>query len=52
MLIQCTQKLLKEIKVKPSEVSEEERLYCWHANVMMMGRRKALVLMNDSSSSK
>jgi hypothetical protein len=49
MLIQCTKKLLSELKVEPSVSLEEEALFSWHANMITVNRRKTLVLMNDSN---
>jgi hypothetical protein len=49
MLIQCTKKLLAELKVETSEPSEEEALFSWHANMITLNRRKTLVLTNDSN---
>jgi hypothetical protein len=49
MLIQCTKRLLAELKVETSEPSEEEALFSWHANMITMNRRKTLVLTNDSN---
>ncbi|WP_227521950.1 plasmid pRiA4b ORF-3 family protein [Bacillus solitudinis] len=49
MQIQCTKKLLDELKVKPSAPLEEEPLYSWHANLLTVGRRKTVVLVNDSN---
>lgn len=49
MLIQCTKKLLDELKIKPDSVKYEKPLFCWHANLIMINRRKTVVLMNDSN---
>jgi hypothetical protein len=49
MLIQCTKKLLAELKVETSEPSEEEALLSWHANMITVNRRKTLVVTNDSN---
>lgn len=49
MLIQCTKKLLTELKVKPAPSAEEEPLFSWHANILTVNRRQTLVLMNDSN---
>lgn len=49
MLIQCTKKLLTELKLKPTPAPEEEPLFSWHANILTVNRRKTLVLMNDSN---
>ena len=49
MLIQCTKKLLDALKVKPENPPEEEALFCWHAHLVIMDRRKTVVLMNDQN---
>ncbi|MGJ9385689.1 plasmid pRiA4b ORF-3 family protein [Salipaludibacillus sp. CF4.18] len=51
MLIQCTKKLLTELKVKPEPgpATEEKPLFSWHANIIKLGRKKTLVLTNDSN---
>lgn len=49
MLIQCTKKLLSELKIEPSPSSDVDELYSWHANLLTLNRRKTLVLMNDSN---
>ncbi|WP_421381672.1 plasmid pRiA4b ORF-3 family protein [Bacillus salacetis] len=49
MLIQCTKKLLDELKVSPAGRIEEDHLFSWHANIVKYGRRKAVVLVNDKT---
>lgn len=49
MLIQCTKKLLTELKLKPTPAPKEDPLFSWHANILTVNRRKTLVLMNDSN---
>lgn len=51
MLIQCTKKLLDELKIKPEQSSIEEQnpLFCWHANIITMNRKKTIVLVNDKN---
>ncbi|GAE35036.1 plasmid pRiA4b ORF-3 family protein [Halalkalibacter akibai] len=51
MLIQCTKKLLNELKIKPTSVSaqEDRPLFSWHANIVTISRKKTVVLMNDSN---
>lgn len=49
MLIQCTKKLLDELKVKPQFHEEEEPLFSWHANFMTLNRRKTIVMVNDQN---
>jgi hypothetical protein len=47
MLIRCTKKLLTELKITPTEVEEVNPLFSWHANVLLLNRRKVVVLVND-----
>lgn len=47
MLIQCTKKLLDELKIKPAERVEQDPVFSWHANLFMVGRKKTIVLVND-----
>jgi hypothetical protein len=49
MIIQCTKKLLEELKITPSTVGDEEPLFSWHANLLTVGRRKTVVLVNDKN---
>lgn len=49
MLIQCTKKLMDELKIKPVQAKEENPLFCWHANLITVNHRKTVVLMNDSN---
>ena len=49
MQIRCTKKLLDTLKVVPEEMTEEDALFSWHANLLMINRRKVVVLMNDFS---
>ncbi|MCK5764306.1 MAG: plasmid pRiA4b ORF-3 family protein [Clostridiales bacterium] len=49
MLIQCTKKLLDQLDVKPKLQQEEEALFSWHANLLTVFRRKAVVLVNDKN---
>ncbi|WP_249872398.1 plasmid pRiA4b ORF-3 family protein [Oceanobacillus saliphilus] len=49
MLIQCTKKLLDYLKVNPISQQEEDPLFSWHANLMTINRRKAIVLVNDNN---
>ncbi len=48
MLIQCTKKLLDEMKIKPVD-AQEEPLFSWHANLITLNRKKAVVLLNDKN---
>lgn len=47
MIIQCTKKLLDQLKKNPETVDEEKPLTSWHANLIIVNRRKAVVLVND-----
>lgn len=52
MLIQCTSKLLKKLKIKSQdlpELAKTDPLYSWHANFLTINRRNTLVLVNDSN---
>ena len=49
MLIQCTKKLLDELGIKPTVMSDELPLFSWHANLITINRRKTIVLVNDSN---
>lgn len=49
MLIQCTKKLLDELKLKPESHIEEQPLLSWHANLVRINRRKTVVLTNDQN---
>ncbi|GGE27806.1 hypothetical protein GCM10011391_02870 [Pullulanibacillus camelliae] len=47
MLIQCSKKLLDQLKIKPQVQNVAEPFFSWHANLMMVNRRKTIVLVND-----
>jgi len=47
MLICCTKKLLIELKVEPELVEEENSLFSWHTNIIVVNRKKVVVLVND-----
>lgn len=49
MLIQCTKKLLDQLKIKPNTPPDEHPLFSWHANLITMDRRKTVVLTNDQN---
>ncbi|MCA0172171.1 plasmid pRiA4b ORF-3 family protein [Bacillus sp. RAR_GA_16] len=51
MFIQCTKKLLDELKVNvvASNEVEEELLHSWHANMLKFGRKKVVVFTNDKN---
>ena len=50
MIIRCTQKLLKELRVKPEEpnvISSEGE--SWHANRLRIDRRKCVLFTHDTT---
>ncbi|HWK24089.1 MAG TPA: plasmid pRiA4b ORF-3 family protein [Ureibacillus sp.] len=50
MLIQCTKKLLEQLKIKPHEpIKEQNPLFSWHAHFILVNRRKTIVLIHDLS---
>lgn len=49
MLIQCTKKLLDKIGVESEEISQENPLFCWHANLIKIDRSNVVVLVNNSN---
>jgi hypothetical protein len=50
MLIQCTKKLLDDLKVTPGpQVEGGNPLISWHANHLKIGRHKFMVLVNDKN---
>lgn len=49
MLIQCTKKLLDQLNVKPETQVVEDAIFSWHANLITVNRRKAVVLVNDKN---
>lgn len=49
-IIRCTQKLLSELKAKPSESIQEPReLSSWHANLLRIDRRKCVLFTHDTT---
>lgn len=49
MIIQCTKKLLDQLKKNPETLNEEKALISWHANLIIVNRRKTVVLVNDKN---
>lgn len=56
MLIQCTKALLDKLKIPKNELKSPEghehfpdSLKAWHANIVNIDRRKAIVLMNNET---
>lgn len=48
--IQCTQKLLKELRLAPKgAVISTTPLGCWHANLLHIDRRKCVLFTNDKT---
>lgn len=49
MLIQCTQKLLKQLKKEPVSISANNPLYSWHATARIYDGQETLIFVNDLS---
>ncbi|WP_158591751.1 plasmid pRiA4b ORF-3 family protein [Oceanobacillus halophilus] len=49
MLIQATKKVLDFLKIKPEPPIDNNPLFSWHANLLTLERKKALVLVNDKN---
>ncbi|XZF74877.1 DUF6933 domain-containing protein [Bacillus sp. AL-1R] len=49
MYIQLTKKLSDEMKIKieKPDLSNENQLFCWHANIFKIGRKKCVLVMNN-----
>lgn len=47
MHIQCTKKLIDLLKVDIIEKNTDEDIFAWHANYIVVGRKKMLVLVHD-----
>jgi len=47
MIIRCTQKLLKELRIKPQEPEEVSKVGSWHANLLRIDRRKCVLFTHD-----
>lgn len=51
MIIQCTRKLLDQLRIEPSDTpSEVNELFAWHASIITVNRRKTVVLQNDKNN--
>lgn len=52
-LLRCTKKLQKEMGLKPSDLCAEEPhfsyLGSWHANLILIDRRKCVLFVNDKT---
>jgi hypothetical protein len=49
MVIKATKKLLNELHINPDEPSELPSFFSWHANILKVNRRKAVLLLNDAT---
>lgn len=49
MNICCTKKLQDELAIKPPALDAIAPLFSWHANLLRINRKKAVVLVNDVS---
>ena len=50
MIIHCTQKLLAELKTKPTQgESASDPFWSWHAKVFHIERRKCVLITNDTT---
>jgi len=49
MLIQCTKNLLDVLERKPVTYEGENLLFSWHANLIILNRRKTMVFVNDKN---
>jgi hypothetical protein len=49
MLIQCTRKLLDRLEIKPESQVDEDPLFSWHANLITIEHRRAVILLNDKN---
>ncbi|PGZ92153.1 hypothetical protein [Bacillus sp. AFS029533] len=49
MYIQLTKKLSDEMKIKVEkpDLSNENQLFCWYANIFKIGRKKCVIVMNN-----
>ncbi len=49
LTLQCTQKLLKELKADLSPVKDTDPITLWHANLLTLDRRKCVLFTNDKT---
>ena len=47
MIIRCTKKLLKELRIKPQEPEVISEVGSWHANLLLIERRKCVLFTHD-----
>lgn len=48
LALKFTQKLLKDMKIAPTELGETNPLFSWHVNILQL-RRKHIIFVNDFS---
>ena len=49
LTLQCTNKLLKELKTDLSPVKDTDPITLWHANLLTLDRRKCVLFTNDKT---
>lgn len=49
MIIRCTRKLLEELSVQPADVADVSPVSSWHANLLLIDRRKCAIVTHDLS---
>lgn len=49
MIIRCTQKLLKELRLKPNEPAVLSQIGSWHANLLTVDGQKCVLFTHDMS---
>jgi hypothetical protein len=47
VIIRCTQKLIKELRIKPQEPEAIGKVGSWHANLLRFDRRKCVLFTHD-----
>ena len=49
-ILRCTKKLLSELKLKPSDGTQDANEFgCWHANLLRIDRRKCVLFTHDKT---
>ena len=49
LTLQCTNKLLKELKTDLSPIKDTDPVSLWHANLLTLDRRKCALFTNDKT---
>ncbi|MCG8425808.1 MAG: hypothetical protein MI754_00455 [Chromatiales bacterium] len=49
MIIRCTQKLIKELRITPEEPGVLSEVGSWHANLLRIDRRKCVLFTHDKT---